>query len=53
MQKTRKTSFLKSLFGAKRPQTEPKKSVLPLDQNQLPQIAGGTGETGLPKGGWG
>ena len=53
MQQPRKTSFLKSLFGAKRPQTvEPKKAVQPLDERQLARIAGGTGETGSPKGGW-
>jgi len=53
MQPTRKTSFLKSLFGVKRRTAiEPKKAVQQLDQRQLAQIAGGTGDTGLPKGGW-
>ena len=53
MQQPRKTSFLKSLFGAKQPQTvEPKKPLQPLDERQLARVAGGTGETGLPKGGW-
>jgi len=53
MQQPRKTSFLKNLFGAKRPQSvEPKKAVQPLDERQLSRIAGGTGETGSPKGRW-
>ena len=53
MQPTRKTSFLKSLFAAKRPQiVEPKKAVQPLDERQLTRVAGGVGETNLPKGGW-
>ena len=53
MQQPRKTSFLKSLFGATRPQTvEPKKPLQPLDERQLARVAGGTGETSLPKGGW-
>jgi hypothetical protein len=53
MQQPRKTSFLKSLFGAKRSQTvEPKKAVQPLDERQLARVAGGTGETNLPRGGW-
>jgi hypothetical protein len=53
MQQPRKTSFLKSLFGAKRQQSvEPKKAVQPLDERHLARIAGGVGETGSPKGGW-
>jgi hypothetical protein len=53
MQQTRKTSFLKSLFGAKRRTAiEPKKAVQPLEPRQLSHVAGGTGETGLPRGGW-
>lgn len=51
MQQTRKTSFLKALFGAKR-QAEPKKAVQPIDERQLGRVAGGDGSTGLPKGGW-
>ena len=50
MQQTRKTSFLKTLFGAKQRQTiEPKKPVQPLDERQLARVVGGEG---LPKGGW-
>jgi hypothetical protein len=53
MQQTRKTSFLKTLFGAKRRSSiEPKKAVQPLDERQLAQVVGGIGETGSPKGGW-
>jgi hypothetical protein len=53
MQQPRKTSFLKSLFGAKRPQSvEPRKALQPLDERQLARVAGGLGETGSPKGGW-
>jgi len=53
MQQTRKTSFLKALLGGKRPQSiEPKKPIQPLDERQLARVAGGTGETGLPRGGW-
>ena len=53
MQQPRKTSFLKSLFGAKRPQTvEPKKALQPLDERQLSRVAGGLGEASSPKGGW-
>jgi hypothetical protein len=52
MQRTRKTSFLKTLFGGTRRQIEPKKAVQPLDERQLGRIAGGTTETGSPKGGW-
>lgn len=52
MQKTRKTSFLKSLFGAKRHQAEPKKAPQPIDQSQLSRVAGGTGGTALPRETW-
>ena len=53
MQQPRKSSFFKSLFGAKRPQTvEPRKAVQPLDERHLARIAGGVGETNLPKSGW-
>jgi hypothetical protein len=53
MQQTRKTSLLKTLFGAKRrPTIESKKAVRPLDERQLAQVVGGTGETSLPRGGW-
>ncbi len=52
MQQTRKTSFLKSLFAAKPSQFEPKEAIQPLDTSQLALIAGGVGETSLPKGGW-
>lgn len=49
MQQPRKTSLLKSLFGAKRSQTvEPKKTVQPIDERQLGRVAGGSS----PKGGW-
>ena len=52
MQQTRKTSFLKTLFGGKRPLSiEPKRAVQPLDERQLAQVVGGT-TTGSPKGGW-
>jgi len=50
MQQTRKTSFLKTLFGSKRRTAlEPKKAVQPLDPRQLAQVVGGEGS---PKGGW-
>jgi hypothetical protein len=53
MQQTRKTSFLKALFGGKRRGTiEPKKVVQPLDERQLAQVVGGTTGTGSPRGGW-
>jgi hypothetical protein len=53
MQQPRKTSFLKSLFGAKRPQTvEPRKPLQPLDERHLARVSGGTSDTSLPKGGW-
>jgi hypothetical protein len=53
MQQTRKTSFLKTLFGgSRRASIKPKKAVQPLDERQLAQVVGGTGETGSPKGGW-
>jgi len=53
MQQTRKTSFLKALFGGKRrAAVQPKKAVQPLDDRQLLQVVGGVGETGSPKGGW-
>jgi hypothetical protein len=53
MQQPRKTSFFKSLFGAKRAQTvEPKRAVQPLDERQLSRVAGGLCETASPKGGW-
>ena len=43
MQQTRKTSFLKTLFGSKRRSSiEPKKAVQPLDERQLAQVVGGT-----------
>jgi hypothetical protein len=51
MQQTRKTSFLKTLLGAKR-QVEPKKALQPIDERQLGRVAGGTGETDSPRGGW-
>jgi hypothetical protein len=50
MQQTRKTSFLKTLFGSKhRASAEPKKAVQPLDERQLAQVVGGNAS---PKGGW-
>ena len=50
MQQTRKTSFLKNLFGGKRRVAdEPKKTLQPLEPRQLAQVAGGEG---LPRGGW-
>jgi len=49
MQQTRKTTFLKALFGAKRQIVEPKKALQPLDERQLGRVAGGNGS---PKGGW-
>jgi hypothetical protein len=51
MQQTRKTSFLKTLFGGKRRVTiEPKRPALqPLEPRQLAQVAGGES---LPRGGW-
>jgi len=50
MQQPRKTSFLKTLFGAKRRESiQPKKAVQPIDERQLGRIVGGEG---LPKGGW-
>jgi hypothetical protein len=53
MQRTRKTSFLKNLFGTKRRQAvEPKRPVQPLDERELARVAGGVGETGSPKGTW-
>jgi len=53
MQQTQKTSFLKTLFGAKRRTSiAPKKAVQPLDERQLAQVVGGTSATELPKGGW-
>lgn len=52
MQRTRKTSFLKTLFGGNKRQTEPKKAVQPIDERQLGRVAGGAGETELPRGGW-
>jgi hypothetical protein len=55
MQQPRKSSFLKSLFGAKRQQSvESKKAVQPLDERQLTRIAGGVtfGTMSSPKGGW-
>ena len=51
MQPTRKTSFLKTLFGGKRRSAiEPKKDVQPLDERQLAQVVGGTNQS--PRGGW-
>jgi hypothetical protein len=53
MNATRKTSFIKTLLGAARRQTQPAKPVQPLDPVQLRQVAGGDGpSTNLPKGGW-
>ena len=52
MQQTRKISFLRSLFAAKPSQIEPKGAIQLLDESQLARIAGGVGETSLPKGGW-
>ena len=52
MQQTRKTSFLKTLFGStRRTSIAPKKAVQPLDERQLAQVVGGTTD-GSPKGGW-
>jgi hypothetical protein len=48
-QQTRKTTFLKSLFGAKR-QVEPKKALQTIEPRQLSRVSGGES---LPKGGWG
>jgi hypothetical protein len=52
MQQTRRISLLRSLFAARPSQFEPKKAIQPLDERQLARIAGGAGETSLPKGGW-
>jgi hypothetical protein len=53
MQQTRRTSFLKSLFTPRKAQTiEPRKPVQPLDERQAARVAGGVGETSLPRGGW-
>jgi hypothetical protein len=53
MQQTRKPSLLKLLLAPKRAQTiEPKKPVQPLDERQLSRVAGGVGETSLPRSGW-
>jgi len=54
MQRIRKPSFLKSIFGAKQRADvkEPKKAPTPLDERQLRQIAGGTGDSSSPRGGW-
>ncbi|HEY6356340.1 MAG TPA: hypothetical protein VIY30_17790 [Burkholderiaceae bacterium] len=53
MQQTRKTSFLKTLFGgSRRTSIERKKTVQPLDERQLAQVVGGISESGSPKGGW-
>jgi hypothetical protein len=54
MQRTRKPSFLKSIFGAKQRADvkEPKKAPTPLDGRQLREVAGGTGDTSSPRGGW-
>jgi hypothetical protein len=53
MQQTRKTSFLKLLLAPRKAQTiEPKKPVQPLDERQLSRVAGGVGETNLPRSGW-
>jgi hypothetical protein len=53
MQQTRKTSFLKTLFGGqRRASIQPKKALQPLDERQLAQVVGGTTDTALPKGGW-
>jgi hypothetical protein len=52
MQQSRRTSFLRSLFAAKQSQFEPKRAIQVLDESDLARIAGGTGETSLPKGGW-
>ena len=54
MQQTRKPSFLKSILGAQKTakkQAE-RKAPTPLDEQQLRQVAGGTGGTQLPKGTW-
>jgi hypothetical protein len=48
MQQTLKTSFLKTLFSAKRRETlEPKKVLQPIDARHLSHVAGGT-----PRNGW-
>jgi hypothetical protein len=53
MQQPRKPSLFKKLFGVKRrEQVQPKKTIQPLDTRQLDQVAGGTGETNLPRNGW-
>lgn len=54
MQRTRKPSFLKSIFGTKHRADvkEQKKAPTPLDERQLRQIAGGTGDPSSPRGGW-
>jgi len=53
MQQPRKISLLKKLFGAKRRESvEPKKAIQPLSTRQLEQVAGGTGDTNLPRNGW-
>jgi len=53
MQQTRKASFLKTLLAPRKHESiEPKKPLQPLDERQLGRVAGGTTETGLPKGGW-
>lgn len=54
MQRTRKLSFLKSIFGAKQRADvkEPKKAPTPLDEHQSRQVAGGTSSASSPRGGW-
>lgn len=53
MQQTRKTSFLKSLFASRKVQAiDLKKTLQPLDERMLARVAGGTGETSLPRSGW-
>lgn len=53
MQQTRKPSLLKSIFGIKQSakKQSPRKSPSQLDDQQLRQVAGGTGNES-PKGTW-
>ena len=52
MQQTRKTSFFKSLLAPRKAQTIELKKPLPLEERELVRVAGGTGETSLPRSGW-
>lgn len=51
MQQTRKTSFLKTLFAARR-QAAPASRPQTLDLAVLRRVAGGTNPSDSPKGTW-